>query len=59
MGKIKEIPRYNVVSLRVSHDEWKSLQTIAKELSVTISEMMRHALNSYVQPACTQSGKTV
>jgi predicted transcriptional regulator len=44
MGKMKEIPRYNVISMRVSDEERKTLQELANELSVNISDMMRTAL---------------
>jgi predicted transcriptional regulator len=47
MGKTKEVPRYKVVSMRVSDEEQKSIQELASELSVNISEMMRSALHLY------------
>jgi len=44
MGKQVEMPRYNVVSKRVSDEERESLLATAKELSISISEMMRRAM---------------
>lgn len=56
MGKTKEVPRYKVVSMRVSDEEQKSLQELASELSVNISDMMRSALHLYARNRETSSG---
>jgi len=47
MGKVKETPRYNVISMRVSDEEQKDLQCIASLDGVSISEMMRRAIETY------------
>lgn len=44
MGKHVEMPRYNVVSMRVSDEEHESLLAVAKELSISMSTMMRKAM---------------
>jgi len=44
MGRHVEFPRYNVISLRVSDEERESLQKIANQLSMSISEMLRSSL---------------
>jgi len=44
MGKHVEMPRYNVVSMRVTDEEHESLQAVAREFSLSISAMMRQAL---------------
>ena len=44
MGAMKENPRYNVVSIRVSDDELEALQEISKETRKSISEIMREAM---------------
>jgi hypothetical protein len=44
MGLTKENPRYNVVSIRVSDDEKRSLDQIAKMANKSISEIMREAM---------------
>lgn len=44
MGKHTEMPRYNVVSMRVTDEERESLLATAKELSISISEMLRRSL---------------
>jgi predicted transcriptional regulator len=49
MGKYKDTPRYNVVSMRVSDGERKELQHIASQHSLSISEMMRQAMDIYTR----------
>jgi predicted DNA-binding protein len=44
MGAMKENPRYNVVSIRVSDDELEALQEVSKETRKSISEIMREAM---------------
>lgn len=44
MGRQVEFPRYNVISLRVSDEERDSLQNIASQFSMSISEMLRRSL---------------
>lgn len=44
MGVMKENPRYNVVSIRVSDDELEALQEVSKETRKSISEIMREAM---------------
>ncbi len=45
MGAMKENPRYNVVSIRVSDDELEALQEVSKETRKSISEIMREAMS--------------
>ncbi len=45
MGAMKENPRYNVVSIRVSDDELEVLQEVSKATSRSISEVMREAMS--------------
>ncbi len=52
MKKTKVTPRYNVISMRVSDKERQVLQKIALRKKLSISEMMRQAMerltnNSY------------
>jgi len=56
MGKTKEVPRYQVVSMRVSDEERKSIQELASDLSVNISDMMRSALQLYASNRGVTSG---
>jgi glycerate-2-kinase len=47
MGKYKDTPRYNVISMRVSDVERKELQHIASRNAFSISDMMRQAMDIY------------
>jgi len=47
MGKYKEHPKYNVVSIRVSDEEKALLDEISKRDRSSITELMRKAIKSY------------
>ena len=47
MGKYKENPNYNVVSIRVSDDEKAFLAEISRRDRTNISNLMREAIRSY------------
>ena len=47
MGKVKDTPRYNVISTRVNDDELQALQAIASNHALSISEMMRQAVERF------------
>lgn len=47
MGKYKETPRYNVISMRISDVERRELQHIASRNSLSMSDMMRQAMEVY------------
>jgi len=49
MGKYKTTPRYNVISMRVNDRERKELQRIASRYSLSISDMMRQAMDVYTR----------
>jgi len=49
MGKYKETPRNNVISMRISDDERKGLQQIASNHSISISNVMRQAMDIYTR----------
>ena len=44
MGKYKEAPRYNIVSVRVTDDEYEELHTISSAHNKRISDLLRDAL---------------
>ena len=44
MARMKENPRYNVISLRLSDEEMDFLQEITKRDNKCISEIVREAL---------------
>lgn len=45
MGKIRENPRYNVVSMRISDEERKHLDSMAQRTHKSVSDIMREAMN--------------
>ncbi len=47
MGSMKENPRYNVVSLRISDEEKAELDTVSRLTRKSISVIMRDALEQY------------
>lgn len=47
MGRMRENPRYNVISMRISDEEKASLETLVHETNLTISDIMREAMNLY------------
>jgi hypothetical protein len=49
MAYHKDAPRYNIISMRVSDEERQSLLSIASDLSVNISDMLRTALHLFTQ----------
>jgi hypothetical protein len=49
MGKAKDTARYNVISMRVSDFERSELQNIASRHALSISDMMRQAMDVYTR----------
>ena len=49
MAKYKETARYNVISMRISDAERKELEQIASQHSISISSMMRQAMDIYTR----------
>ena len=45
MGRMRENPRYNVISMRISDDERETLELIMNETHMSVSEVMREAMN--------------
>ncbi len=48
MGKYKEEPKYNVVSIRVSDEEKAYLDELTRRDRTTITKLMREAMRSYI-----------
>jgi len=48
MGKYKEQPRYNVLSIRVSDEEKAVLDELTRRDHISISNLMREAIRSYI-----------
>ncbi|MDD2853001.1 MAG: ribbon-helix-helix protein, CopG family [Desulfuromonadaceae bacterium] len=47
MDKTTRNPRYNVISMRISEEERKRLDTIVERSSMSVSEIMRIAFENY------------
>ena len=44
MGKMKESPRYNIISVRVTDEQLLRLQRLLGRRQTTVSELVREAL---------------
>lgn len=44
MGRMRENPRYNVISMRISDDERDTLESIMSDTQMSVSEVMREAM---------------
>jgi len=47
MGKFKEKPKYNVLSIRLTDDEKALLDEIMRNSQKTVSMIMREAIHEY------------
>ncbi len=47
MGKYKDKAKYNVVSMRISDEEKRVLEELMRHSSMTISRLMREAIQLY------------
>lgn len=45
MGRMRENPRYNVVSMRISDDERRHLESLVEHTHKNVSDLMREAMN--------------
>jgi hypothetical protein len=52
MGKYKESPKYNIVSIRISDQEKQTLEEMTKVRRMNISSLMREAILIYSQTVC-------
>jgi predicted transcriptional regulator len=44
MGRMRENPRYNVISMRISDEESETLQEIMQTTQKSVSDIMREAM---------------
>jgi hypothetical protein len=44
MGRMRENPRYNVISMRISDEERETLQRIMDRTNKSVSDIMREAM---------------
>ena len=47
MGRYKENPKYNVISLRISDEEKRALEKMTRHSHKSISRLLREALQLY------------
>lgn len=45
MGKMRENPRYNVISMRISDEERKDLENLVQRTHKSVSDIMREAMS--------------
>ncbi|MBJ6724782.1 ribbon-helix-helix protein, CopG family [Geomesophilobacter sediminis] len=55
MGRMRENPRYNVISMRISDEEREALEMIMDTTKKSISDIMREAME-LVKARATVSG---
>lgn len=55
MGKIRENPRYNVVSMRISDDERKRLESLVEHTHKSVSDLMREAMDLIARQLAKQN----
>jgi predicted DNA-binding protein len=55
MGRMRENPRYNVISMRVSDEERDLLESLMKTTQKSISDIMREAME-YFSAQYSQDG---
>ena len=48
MGKYKEHPKYNVLSIRVTDDEKAQYDEMKRRTNKNISKLMREAMHRYI-----------
>lgn len=47
MGRMRENPRYNVISMRISDEERETLQEIMQTTQKSMSDIMREAMELF------------
>ncbi|BCS55884.1 ribbon-helix-helix domain-containing protein [Geobacter sp. SVR] len=47
MGRMRENPRYNVISMRISDEEREHLENIMEKTRLSISDIMREAMEYF------------
>lgn len=49
MGRMRENPRYNVISMRVSDEERDHLENLMKTTHKSVSDIMREAMEYFTE----------
>ena len=58
MGRMRENPRYNVISMRVSDEERDHLENLMKTTHKSVSDIMREAMEYFSAHYEQQTGLT-
>jgi hypothetical protein len=53
MGRMRENPRYNVISMRISDAERETLEQIMETTQKSVSDIMREAMELVKMRACS------
>lgn len=53
MGRMRENPRYNVISMRISDEERETLELIMSTTKKSVSDIMREAMQIVKSRACS------
>lgn len=52
MGRMRENPRYNVISMRISDEERETLEQIMDTTKKSVSDIMREAMELVKSRSC-------
>lgn len=47
MGRMRENPRYNVISMRISDEEREQLENLVRRTHKSVSDIMREAMEAF------------
>lgn len=47
MGRMRENPRYNVISMRISDEEREHLEALVQRTHKSVSDIMREAMSAF------------
>jgi predicted DNA-binding protein len=57
MARMKENPRYNVISMRINKEERHQLENLMKQTHMSVSNIMREAIEIFVaKSTCISDG---
>ena len=57
MGRMRENPRYNVISMRISDEERETLQQIIDTTQMSVSDIMREAMELFKRRMTSNLGQ--
>ena len=57
MGRMRENPRYNVISMRISDEERETLQEIMEHSHKSVSDIMREAMELLAKESAQEGAR--